>query len=274
MQLLEKIKEQGWRARPRIVSLRLLFPTIWRSVKFAQLGIPIMNEFLFLDSDVLVMKDLQPLYEACLGIDQPIIGANLWFITEDGGSMASLFCGGEGWVKTCHLRTRPNGQISARTSGGVIFWKISKVLEILQQAKENDFFVQKGEEEEIVIDKFLKYLKNQVYFFSYTFNARPDYRSIGKELWEQYQKSQDPFGQTPPFFAQMLENTKGRDCEDMFNEQAMQSLKSLAADDVAIWHWDGCKHKPAEPECRAKEGSPEQIWRQRFQEVSTRLKAP
>jgi hypothetical protein len=278
MQQLEKIKERGFGARHRIVSLRLLFPNIWQSENLAVLGIPEMREFLFLDSDLLIMKDLNPLYEECLCENQPIIGANLWFITDDNlGCTAPLFCGGVGRVSTRHLRQRPNGSISARTSGGVVFWKISKVLEIYRQKGLGNFLIHHkcGSEEEVIFDSFLSRLGDDVYFFSYVFNARPDYRKAARDLFAEYRKAkidlEDPFascGEPGHFFARMLRNTRDRNCSDMLGKKAIQALKSLAKDDVAVWHWDGCKHKPADPKCLTEPGSPEEIWQRYFLEIS------
>ncbi|MDR1551148.1 MAG: hypothetical protein LBS14_00485 [Holosporaceae bacterium] len=279
MQQLEKIKEQGYQARHRIVSLRLLFPNIWRSGNLGRLGIPEMKEFLFLDSDLLVVKSLQPLWDECSRVDQPIIGANLWFITEDNlGRAVPLFCGGVGRISGKHLQRRPNGQISARTSGGVVFWKMDKILEIYRRRGFGDFLIRQGpgQEEEVVFDSFLSRLGDQVYFFPYTFNARPDYRQIARNLWEEYGMARnalaaDPLcdGQGPnAFFVRQLQNTKGRDCSDMYTAPAIQTLESLAKGDVAVWHWDGCKYKPNDPRCTVAPGSPEEIWRQHFQEIS------
>jgi lipopolysaccharide biosynthesis glycosyltransferase len=268
MQQLEKIKERGFRARHRIVSLRLLFPNIWQSGNLAALGIPEMADFLSLDADTLTMKNLKPFYDECLHVDQPIIGANLWFITDDNLDRAApLFCGGVGEVSTNHLKKRPNGQISARTSGGVVFWNMNKILDIYRKRGCRDFLLrQSGEEEEIVFDSLLSRLGNRVYFFSYIFNARPDYHKSAHDLFAEYQQAEKD-EEPERFFAKMLRNTKNRDCADMFTEQSMQSLKSLAEGDVVIWHWDGCKYKPADLKCPIEPGSPEEMWRQCHQKV-------
>lgn len=115
----------------RLIALRLVFPKIWENQKLPGVSAKLfetMRSFLWLDSDVLVMKPLEPLldevgYEAEEGIRQPIISANLDFIYSQ-NDVPRRYRNCQVWSHSGFFAKESVGSEcrgSAHVSGGVVF---------------------------------------------------------------------------------------------------------------------------------------------------------
>ncbi|MDR2396482.1 MAG: hypothetical protein LBD69_01320 [Puniceicoccales bacterium] len=250
MDFADRIKCVGW---SRLVNLHLLFPDIWYSGLLPE-NVQNVNSFLWLDSDLIVIKSLAPLFDECERIDQEIISANLYFPIH----------GGVGWVNAQHLNPLSADQSGkdgfARVSGGVVFWKIgrlvdrfvsqgfNKLLTLYEERKRKE---KRNPQDEVVLGDFLKQ-QECVYFFSPRYNANPDpkLRLNFFMHWPEVPTEEDYRRRTHMGLIRDKECVNPlvilKDQEDIkcFN----QHMQALCNGDVYIFHWD-CVQKPWKKSC-------------------------
>jgi lipopolysaccharide biosynthesis glycosyltransferase len=250
MDFADQIKCEGW---SQLVNLRLLFPDIWYSGLLPE-DVQNINSFLWLDSDLIVMKSLNPLFDECGRIDQEVISANLYFAMH----------GGVGWVDAKYFSPPfPDQQDKdgfARVSGGVVFWKIEKLVdrfvaqgfnEFLTLYKERKCKERRNPPDEVILGDFLKQ-RACVYFFSPRYNANPDpkLRLNFFMHWPESPTEEDYRQRTRiglirnkvcmnPFVA--LKDQEDIKCFD-------EHMQALCNGDVHIFHWD-CVQKPWKKSC-------------------------
>ncbi|MDR0756011.1 MAG: hypothetical protein LBE99_03820 [Puniceicoccales bacterium] len=246
MDFANKIKSDRW---SRLVNLRLLFPDIWYSGLLPE-SVQNLDSFLWLDSDLIVVKSLAPLFDECECINQEIIGANLYFPLH----------GGVGWVNTQYIfdsssTDQDDEHGFARISGGVVFWKIEMLVNRFILQGFNEFLAlywerkrreRENPQEETIMGDFLRQQK-RVYFFSPQYNANPDpaFQCSLLTAWPEIPTEADYRQRIHmglirndergnPLTA--LEAQKDMIC---FNEH----MQALCKGDVCIFHWD-CVKKP------------------------------
>ncbi|MDR0392814.1 MAG: hypothetical protein LBH52_01105 [Puniceicoccales bacterium] len=245
MDLADQIKSDKWN---RLVNLRLLFPDIWYSGLLPE-SVQSVNSFLWLDSDLIVIKNLVPLFDECEHINQEIISANLYFAIH----------GGIDWVDTRYfsppLPDQKGKDGFARISGGVVFWKIERLVNRFVSQGSNEFLALyqerkreegKNPQEEVIFDDFLRQRK-RVYFFSPRYNANPDpkLRLNFFMHWPEIPTEEDYRQRTRMGLIRNKECVNPlaalKDQEDIkcFNEH----MQALCNGDVYIFHWD-CVQKP------------------------------
>ncbi|MDR0647479.1 MAG: hypothetical protein LBF43_03535 [Puniceicoccales bacterium] len=243
MDFADQIKSDGW---SRLVNFRLLFPDIWYSGLLPE-NVQNVNSFLWLDSDLIVVKSLAPLFDKCERVNQEIIGANLYFPRH----------GGVGWVNAQYFNPPATDQEDefARISGGVVFWKIERLVERFVFQGCNEFLVlfleRKHREgtnpqEEVVLDDWLKQ-QNCVYFFSPRYNATPDPVLQCKIFapWPEI-PTEDDYRQK--IYRGLIRDDEFTDPRVPLKSQKdimrfNKHMQALCRNDVHIWHWD-CVKKP------------------------------
>ncbi|MDR2812965.1 MAG: hypothetical protein LBB05_04240 [Puniceicoccales bacterium] len=107
-----------------MINLRLFFPDIWAS-GLLPLRLSNIEYFLWLDSDIIIYKDLSNIFEMCKRRpNQPIFGANLLYSNQDDYSdQGDLYSGQDEFED--HTYSDENCCIS----GGVVLWNIEKIVE-------------------------------------------------------------------------------------------------------------------------------------------------
>lgn len=192
----------------RLIALRLVFPKIWKNQKLPGVSAQLfktVRSFLWLDSDVLVMKPLEPLldevgYEAEEGIRQPVISANLDFIYSKGDGKSRYHNYGirshAGWIPSDKIETLDE-EGSARVSGGLLVYKLDCMPEKLRCFPRNQrrhsrpttksvltqcCDVSSWKTEEGVFDVLLQRSQDQAYFFSTLYNCRPGYVPVAQDF--------------------------------------------------------------------------------------------
>lgn len=173
---------------PKFIAFRILLQTILET------GDPffVLNEegeeeeyfsdikhFLWLDSDLVVLKDLAPLYELCLKSEQPIVSSDLSLFLEEASHPRTLRevlrkdGVHEGDVKKI---SPPLGLEGSRISGGVVFWNLDCFPEV-EGSQESAMVVCfrksiRNRTEEGAMDTLLSELYEDVTFFSTIYNCR------------------------------------------------------------------------------------------------------
>jgi hypothetical protein len=252
-----------------LINLRLLFPEIFRPEILEAFDIPPLDHFLFLDSDILVVRDLAPLYRECLPIAQPIIGANLYSLLGGGDPICAYLSGGVGWVDKRHVRMSPAWpKAVARISGGVVFWHMRFFREIPARYLAA---VRRGGEEEVVFGRFLAATQERVYFFSLLYNFRPSLEEVADYVYEEIleteidgggedgseatggaiQEEESSLTDYPPGLLAKFKEYSGElrgYAPTMYTPRVLLTLFQIHAREVALWHWDSLK-KPWEEGC-------------------------
>jgi lipopolysaccharide biosynthesis glycosyltransferase len=245
MDFADQIKSARW---SRLVNLHLLFPDIWYSGLLPE-NVQNVNSFLWLDSDLIVIKNLTPLFDECEHINQEIISANLYFAIH----------GGIGWVPTQYfsppLPDQKDKDGFARVSGGVVFWKIERLVERFVSQGFNEFLTlyeerkrkeRRNPPDEVILGDFLKQ-QAYVYFFSPRYNANPDpkLRLNFFMHWPEIPTEEDYRQKTriglirSKKYVNPLAALKDQEDIKCFNEH----MQALCNGDVYIFHWD-CVQKP------------------------------
>ncbi|MDR1254538.1 MAG: hypothetical protein LBJ78_00705 [Puniceicoccales bacterium] len=263
MDFADRIKSDGW---SRLVNLRLLFPDIWFSDLLPE-SVRSINSFLWLDSDLIVVKSLAPLFDECEGIDQEIIGANLYFPTH----------GGVGWVDTRYIFDpqaidQDSEHGFARISGGVVFWKIESLVERFVFQGFNELLLLYAErkrkeginpQEEVIFDDFLRQ-QRRIYFFSPRYNANPDpeLRYIFLTNW--------PESPTEADYRRRIQTGLIRDNRSVDSlvsldsqgdiKQFNEHMQAFGNGDVVIWHWDCVKKPWKKSHSSAYSDKPTRLW--------------
>jgi hypothetical protein len=130
------------------VNLRFFFPEIWAS-GFLPEELRGIDSFLLLDSDLIVLKDLSNLFEICKKYPhQPMISANLLNegqCPEDPTGFDSHFGSCQKVNKadmSAVIRCQCAGSYdpdSYLISGGVVFWRVKKIIKKCEQIEKNVF---------------------------------------------------------------------------------------------------------------------------------------
>ncbi|MDR2769170.1 MAG: hypothetical protein LBB19_01265 [Puniceicoccales bacterium] len=245
MEFADQIKCAKW---SRLVNLRLLFPDIWYSGLLPE-NVQNVNTFLWLDSDLIVIKSLGSLFDECEHINQWIISANLYF----------TMYGGVGWVDAQYFDPPSTEQQCkdgfARVSGGVVFWKIRELTdyfvsqgrnELLTLYKERKCKDKVSPQDEVVLGDFLKQ-RECVYFFSPRYNANPDPK-LRLNLFMQWSEFLTEENYFQKMRTGLIGNREYTNPPSVLNlqeaiERFNENMQALCNGDVCIFHWD-CVQKP------------------------------
>ncbi|MDR2781944.1 MAG: ankyrin repeat domain-containing protein [Holosporaceae bacterium] len=218
----------------KLIAIRMLFPKIFGTKSLPEFNrnekLRTMKHFLWLDSDLIVVKDLSPWYLHLLtnsrSRQQPIISANLMFI-----EMQPELPYQEEIQRTYKFWGNDRGFNPQNfvASGGVLFWNLEIVpkfrhivdahtqppasitlmqrVDTLLSLKHGTYDMPLFSTEEQV---FGELLPDQACFFPTTFNCRSAYLHIANDLLIGLNAS----------------------AEDA------QFLREIASGEVSIWHWD------------------------------------
>lgn len=189
--------------------------------KYCNAKIP---HYMWLDSDVLVNRDISNLYQKCLGEKAAIGSANYWFVSKDiphsneidksivirkigilsleKNPNASFF------LSQCHAE-----KTGWRCSGGVMFFNTC----YFSSTELKDFLKNKifqSQDEEVFFDWYvLNAPHKSIYAFSPAYNCRPSMPAAAQETLKK------------------LKEQKGEGAEEL--------KKITDPKEIAIWHWDG-----------------------------------
>lgn len=262
--LLEKAAEKYGN---RLIALRLVFPKIWKNQELPEFDdydwLNDIKEFLWLDSDVLVMKPLEPLldevgYEAEEGIRQPVISANLDFIYSQ-NDIPRRYHNYQVWSHSGFFAKESVGaeyRGSAHVSGGVVFWRLDDMPEAgmlegtislgrlrrQQQGQGFDpsvlaycYLATKQSTEESVFNTLLRGTQDKVYFFSTLYNCRPGYVPVAQDFLHNFPNL--PAAQSSAELS-YIQNSLPQPAKQQILQETFATLQQIAREKVAIWHWD------------------------------------
>lgn len=289
----------------KAMALKVVLPDLWVSK-----GLPEFREgayrerlrgirhFVWLGSDVLVMKHLRPLldevgYGTDAWIHQPVTSANLDFIYSKGDTASRYHDYGirshAGWIPFDKIGALDE-KGSARVSGGILVYKLDCIPRKLKCFPPNQrrhsrpttksiltqcFDVSSGKTEEGVFDVLLQRSQDQVYFFSTLYNCRPGYVPVAQNFLRNFPNLSA---------AQSSAELSYIGSKDV-QKETFNTLLSIANSNVAIWHWDysasGTSRKDdgwpprlgvvpeLKPWCAGSVmfGSPEALWREEYEAV-------
>ena len=235
MERANEIQSKDW---SELVNLRLLFPDIWAS-KLLPTDIRNIDTFVWLDSDLIVKKDLSYLFVSCRATGQFIVGANLFFLEFGGVGYVPSNC-----IKSALFKQVGDGY--ARISGGVVFYNIREIVKCFKEKGQNEWMVlfeelksQRGEnpEEEVVFDEFLRQ-QDLVYFFEPQYNACPDSQIRTRYLWYWSEHLRDENLKCNSFIF-VIKN--GNPVAYSGTDWTIECMNELIDGNVNIWHWDCCR---------------------------------
>ncbi|MDR0968627.1 MAG: hypothetical protein LBL99_03285 [Holosporaceae bacterium] len=244
----------------KLVCFHTFFPEIWQLCLEEVMKI---KEFIYLDSDLIILKDIRLLYQECFQEkeNQPIISANLNFFKQAGSSKEYDLLGGVGAIFSESLRGSPPtkpGYGMAEAHGGVVFWNMELILR--DRIKFPHF-----DSDEYAFTSVLKDLKRKkIYFFSPEWNATPqDILSadkislkLGRDKGEiEYER----------FLSTVATDTSDKIEREMFQPSTLDCLNKLASRDISIIHWDE-HEKPWK-----KESCESDSWEARWWEIRKSL---
>jgi hypothetical protein len=232
------------------INLRFFFPEIFAS-GFLPEELGNIDSFLWLDSDLIVLKGLSELFKICEEHpNQLMIGANL----RDPSGFDSILGSGQKVSKADMSRAifrQCVGIYDSNTyiiSGGVVFWRIKKIIEDCNSIGKN------------VFQKAFFELNNMAYKWEkthYTYSSEEfifthySYKSFfWKDISEEDISEEDTPEEDTPEEDISEENTPEEDTSEqlyfvssLFNMANPELLQEghVKEEDVAIFHWDSLK---------------------------------
>lgn len=247
----------------KLLALRPVLPLLWQNASLCNVPKCIwrIQQFLWIDSDIVVTQDLREFYYGLFAKhpDQPLISSNLGFISRRSDREGNPYnFGGEvGLVKS-----DPGGEGSeARVSGGVVAWNLSwfttKHVERQPRQKSGENIisycirmVSPSGTEELILDKMLgcakKIVNEEYFYFSTRYNCRSAYVDAAKQFLQ--------------------------DKTLKMSNAAREDLQAISEGRVAIWHWD-YERKPWDYGSEETVGFPEALWWAYLRDLASKLDA-
>jgi lipopolysaccharide biosynthesis glycosyltransferase len=207
--------------------------------------LPIMiNDYIWLDTDILVMNDINKLYFDCSLSKAPIVAANFHFLRgssdariKDIKDIQQHFSGGI-WKIPPNIPVDNDGTFLSmpnpiwRTSGGIMYFDRLKVTELGYTMYANRSRVNYGDDDEVFWDSLL--FDTERYAFSPIYNCQPSKQVLAQNICAFIEAADRTL---------LLEHYKSIGFEDSLRE-----LRKIAAGKAAIFHWDAIT-KPWNKDC-------------------------